>query len=60
MALTQTEAWFLDECIKGEKIICGKLAAACTQVQDPALRQLFQDLHQVHQRHFEMLASNVR
>ncbi len=60
MALTQTEAWFLDECVRGEKLMCSKLAAASTQVQDPALRALFQDLHQIHQRHFEMLASHVR
>ncbi|HHY39091.1 MAG TPA: spore coat protein [Clostridia bacterium] len=57
--LTQTEAWFLDECLKGEKMLFRKLASSASQVSDPQLRQLCQDIQKVHQRHVDILAGQI-
>ena len=35
MALTQTESWYLGEAIKGETLMCQKLANYLSHVQDP-------------------------
>lgn len=58
--LTQTEAWFLDECLKGEALLVKKIAANIQQVRDPQLRQVCQDALQTHQRHFQMLSSQIQ
>jgi len=58
--LTQTEVWFLDEAIKGHRLLISKLGAYIQMASDPQLRQLCQDCLQTHQRHFNMLASQIR
>jgi len=57
--LTQTEAWFLDECIKGERLLFQKSNANSQIASDPQLRQLCQDIRQVHQRHVDILAGQI-
>ncbi|MDQ7793071.1 MAG: spore coat protein [bacterium] len=58
--LTQTEVWFLDEAIKGHRLLISKLNAYAQMAADPQLRQLCQDTLQAHQRHFEMLTNQAR
>jgi hypothetical protein len=57
--LTQTEAWFLDECLKGEKLLFRKLMTSASQASDPHLRQLCQDIQRVHQRHVDVIAGHI-
>ncbi|HCC32945.1 MAG TPA: spore coat protein [Clostridiales bacterium] len=58
--LTQTEVWFLDEVIKSNRLLISKLSAYTQMTSDPQLRQLCQDCLHTHQRHFSMLASQIR
>ncbi|HHW17627.1 MAG TPA: spore coat protein [Firmicutes bacterium] len=60
MPLTQTETWYLSECIKGETLMCQKLASYANQVQDPQLRNLVNDLQRTCQRHVDMLTNHIR
>jgi hypothetical protein len=60
LPLTQLETWYLNETIKGETLLCQKLAAYASQAQDQALRGLIQDLKDTCLRRVEMLASQVR
>ncbi len=60
MPLTQLETWYLNESIKGETLLCQKLAAYANQVQDQSLRGLIQNLQDTCLRHVEMLAGQVR
>lgn len=57
--LSQTEAWFLDECIRGEKLVLQKISSCAQQVSDPQLRQVCQEAEQSHRRHFDMLVSQI-
>lgn len=59
MALTQTEAWYLAESIKGETLMCQKLADYLNQVQDPELRRLVLELQRSCRQHVDMLISQV-
>ncbi|HAF67428.1 MAG TPA: hypothetical protein PLR82_07295 [Bacillota bacterium] len=59
MALTQTEAWYLAESIKGETLMCQKLANYLNQVQDPELRRLVLELQRSCRQHVDMLISQV-
>mgnify|MGYP001180885293 CR=1 FL=1 len=59
MALTQTEAWYLAESIKGETLKCQKLANYLNQVQDPELRRLVLELQRSCRQHVDMLISQV-
>jgi len=58
--LTQTESWYLTECIKGETLMCQKLANYMKQTQDPELRDIISDLQKTCQRHVEILTNSVR
>lgn len=60
MPLSQTEAWYLGECIKGETLMCKKLANYRDQIQDPGLRQIVDNLLTTCRRHVDMLANHVR
>lgn len=60
MPLSQTETWYLNECIKGETLLCQKLAFYANQVQDPQLRGLIGNLQMTCQRHVDMLAGHIR
>jgi spore coat protein CotF len=57
--LSQTEVWFLDECIRGEKLLLQKVSSCVSQVRDPQLRQMCQEVHDSHRRHFDMLTGQV-
>jgi len=57
LPLTQLETWYLNEAIKGETLLCQKLAAYANQVQDETLRGLIQNLQKTCLRHVEILAS---
>ncbi|MGI6163295.1 MAG: hypothetical protein ACOYEQ_05150 [Bacillota bacterium] len=59
MALTQTESWYLGEAIKGETLMCQKLANYLSHVQDPELRRLVIDLQRTCQQHVEMLTGHI-
>lgn len=59
MALIQTEAWYLAESIKGETLMCQKLANYLNQVQDPELRRLVLELQRSCRQHVDMLISQV-
>jgi hypothetical protein len=59
LALTQTEAWYLAESIKGETLMCQKLANYLNQVQDPELRRLVLELQRSCRQHVDMLISQV-
>lgn len=59
MALTQTEAWYLAESIKGETLMCQKLANYLNQVQDPELRRLVLELQRSCRQHVDMLIRQV-
>lgn len=60
MPLTQTETWFLGESIKGETLMCQKLADYANQVQDPELRNIITNLQKTCQRHVDMLTNHIR
>ncbi len=60
MPLTQKESWYLSECIKGETLLCQKLAVYANQVQDPHLRGLIGNLQMTCQRNVDMLVGHVR
>jgi hypothetical protein len=59
LPLTQLETWYLNEAIKGETLLCQKLAAYANQVQDETLRGLIHNLQQTCLRHVEILASHA-
>lgn len=58
--LTQTETWYLNEAIKGETLMCQKLAFWANQIQDPQLRSIVSRLQRTCQRHVDMLSNHVR
>lgn len=59
MALTQTESWYLAESIKGETLMCQKLANYLDQVQDPELRRIVLDLQRTCQQRVDMLTGHI-
>ncbi len=59
MALTQTESWYLTESIKGETLMCQKLANYLEQVQDPELRRIVLDLQRTGQQRVDMLTGHI-
>jgi hypothetical protein len=59
LALTQTESWYLAESIKGETLMCQKLANYLNQVQDPDLRRLVINLRRTCRQHVDMLTSHI-
>ena len=60
MPLSQLETWYLNESIKGETLLCQKLAAYANQVQDETLKGLIQNLQKTCLRHVETLASHAQ
>jgi len=59
LALTQTESWYLAESIKGETLMCQKLANYLNQVQDPELRKLVLEMQRSCQQHVDMLIGHI-
>lgn len=57
MPLTETESWYLTECIKGETLMCQKLSNYLAEVKDPQLRTIIDDLQRTCQRHVQTLTS---
>ncbi|HHY76475.1 MAG TPA: hypothetical protein GX500_06885 [Firmicutes bacterium] len=60
MQLTQTEAWYLGEAIKGETLMSRKLATYREMAQDPKLRALIENLERACERHLSLLSSHVK
>lgn len=60
MQLTQTEAWYLGESIKGETLMSQKLTSYREMAQDPELRALIQNLERACERHLSLLSSQVK
>jgi len=59
LALTQTETWYLSESIKGETLICQKLANYLNQVQDPELGKLVLELQRTCRQHVDTLIGHI-
>jgi hypothetical protein len=60
LQITQTEAWYLGEAIKGETLMCQKMAAYLNQIQDPQLRNIVTDLQRTCLKHVEILSNQVK
>lgn len=59
LPLTQVEAWYLGECLKGETFLCRKLASYSAEVQDQELKALIGDLERTCERHIDLLSKQV-
>lgn len=60
MPLTQTEAWYLGESLKGEALMAKKLSGYRDNAQDPQLKTLIQGLERTCESHINVLAGHVR
>lgn len=60
LPLTQTEAWYLGESLKGEARMAQKLTAYGQMAQDPQLKALIQNLERTCERHISLLSGHVR
>lgn len=59
LPLTQVEAWYVGECLKGETLLCQKLASYSAGIQDQELRNLMADLQRTCERHIDLLSREV-
>jgi hypothetical protein len=60
LPLTQTEAWYLGESLKGETLMAQKLTSYGQMAQDPQLKALIQNLERTCERHISLLSGHVR
>ena len=59
MPLTQVEAWYLGECMRGEALLYRKLASYLGQVQDEEMRALLGDIQRKCERRIDLLTRQV-
>ncbi|MBE3575522.1 MAG: hypothetical protein IMW99_08760 [Firmicutes bacterium] len=60
MALSFTETWWLEECVKAENLAIKKLMMYKEMAQDSQAKAVCNDLEQNHRRHLDMLINGTR